>query len=251
MIRRVDCAVGGVVGDVAGEVEIPRESEARLRRALRQMRRSGRRLVRWQEGWRVMHNHGVVAELTVEEGAYLMAEHHVVDAEGGGMVLTAAQVVEEDAAPDMAPVSGAWVFEAAGYPARRGAGRGFDRLAKRASEGEGPLTLRHIAAGLRLIADAESAARLPGMTMDWSGMPAEKRKGRGGGGALSPSARDASRRVEKIRAALGSEAFDVVWALCILRRPVPRLAAQLGVSMRQLNRRLPEMFDVMAGVYDG
>jgi hypothetical protein len=241
----------GVVDGAMCDVEIPRGSEARLRRALRQMRRSGRRLVRWQEGWRVMHNHGVVAELSVEEGAFLMAEHHVVDAEGGGMVLTAAQVVEEDAAPDVAPVSGAWVFEAAGKHIAKGRGRGFDRLARRASEGEGPLTLRHIAAGMRLIADAESAERLPGMTMDWSGMPAEKRRGRGSDGALSPSARDASRRLEKIRAAMGREAFDVVWALCILRRPMPKLAAQLDVPMRQLNRRLPEMFEVMAGVYDG
>ncbi|HEV7689965.1 MAG TPA: DUF6456 domain-containing protein [Hyphomonadaceae bacterium] len=247
----VDGAVDDAVGDAMGEVEIPRGSEARLRRALRQMRRSGRRLVRWQEGWRVMHGGGVVAELTVEEGAFLMAEHHVVDAAGGGMVLAAAQVVEADAAPDVAPVSGAWVFEAAGKHIAKGTGRGFDRLARRASEGEGPLTLRHIAAGLRLIADAESAARLPGMTMDWSGMPAEKRKGRGGGGAVSPSARDATRRVEKIRAALGDEAFDVLWALCILRRPMPKLAAQLGVPTRQLTRRLPEMFDVMAAVYDG
>jgi hypothetical protein len=207
--------------------------------------------VRWQEGWRVMHNHGVVADLSVEEGAYLMAEHHVVDAEGGGMVLAAAQVVEEDAAPDMAPVSGAWVFEAAGKYIARGRGRGFDRLARRASEGEGPLTLRHIAAGLRLIADAESAARLPGMTMDWSGVPAEKHRSHGGDGVLSPAARDASRRLEKIRTALGREAFDVLWSLCILRRPMPKLAAQLGVATRQLNRGLPEMFEAMAAVYDG
>ena len=229
---------------------ISQKSEARLRRALRQLRRSGRRLVRWQDGWRVMHNHGVVAELSVEEGAFLTAEHHVIEAQGGGMVLASAQLVEEDAAPDVA-ASGAWVFEVAGNHIRRANYRGFERLAKRASEGEGPLTLRHVAAGLRLIADAECAARLPGMTMNWSGLPADKRKDRGVTGAISPSARQAARRIEKVREALGREAFDVIWALCILRRSAQKLAAGLGITPRLLNQRLTEMFEVMAGVYDG
>jgi hypothetical protein len=108
-----------------------------------------------------------------------------------------------------------------------------------------------VAAGLRLIADAECAARLPGMTMDWSGVPADRRNGRSGIGALSPSARNASRRIEKIRQALGREAFEVIWALCILRRPATQLAAQLGEPVRLFNRRLPEMFEVIAGIYDG
>jgi hypothetical protein len=241
----MDGAVDGAVGGA-----IPRASEARLRRALRQLRRSARRLVRWQDGWRVMHNHCVVAVLSVEEGALLAAEHHVVEAAGGGMVLAAAQVVEQDAAPDVR-ASGAWVFDAAGKNVPRGAGRSFDRLAQRASEGEGPLTLRHVAAGLRLIADAEFAMRLPGMTMDWSGLPADKCKSWRGFGSRSAKARDAARRIERICKALGRESFDVIWALCILRRPIPKLAALLGVSVRQLNRRLPEMFEVMAGVYDG
>jgi hypothetical protein len=231
--------------------EISRSSDARLRRALRQMRRSGRRLVRWQEGWRVMHNHAVVAELSVEEGAFLTAEHHVIEAEGGGMVLAAAQVTEEDAAPD-APPGGAWVFEAAGAlrPAR-GVGRGFERMARLANQGEGPLTLRQVSAGLRLIADAESAARVPSMTMDWSGLPADKNRSWWGIGALNPPGRNASRRIEKIRKALGPEPFQLVWALCILRRPLPKLADWLGISVRQVTRMLPEMFEVMARIYDG
>jgi hypothetical protein len=228
----------------------PHNSQQNLRRAVRQLRRSGRRLVLRDDGWAVLHCGSPVVRLTPEEVAYLAAEGHVVEAQGGGYVVASATTEEATSAPD-ALVTGVWVFAAAGCPVAPVSGRGFERLARKARSGQGPLTLRQAEAGLRLIIDAEAAARTPGLTMDWSNTVTDRQRRRGRDGGLTFTARTAARRLETITNTIGAAPFALAWRACVERRSLSKLAAELDITFRVAASRLSTVLEDIADAYDG
>jgi hypothetical protein len=231
-------------------VKLP--STCRIRRAMRELRRSGRRLVQHKDGWRVIapaaERAGSV-ELAPVDVAVMAAEERLVEAEGGGYVLCAADMVEATCAPD-APASGPWVFEAAGVARTRAGGAGFEGLTKRARAGEGPLTLRQAAAGVRLVLDAEQSARAQKLTMDWDAVAVDRQRRSGRSGGLALAAREAAARIGHLKLAAGAEGFALAWSACVEAAPVDVIARRLGLSRREVHARLSEALEEIASAYE-
>ena len=227
-------------------------STCRIRRAMRELRRSGRRLVQHRDGWRVIGpaaERGGVAELAPVDVAVMAEEERLVAADGGGYVLCAADMVEATCAPD-APASGPWLFEAVGVTRSWAGGAGFEGLAKRARAGEGPLTLRQAAAGVRLVLDAEQSARGEKLTMDWDGVAADRRRRGGRSGGLALAAREAAARIERLKPAAGAAGFALAWSACVEAAPIDRIARRLGRSRREVHARLSEALEEIAAAYE-
>jgi hypothetical protein len=192
----------------------------------------------------------VVARLRAEEVDALVEDGRLVEAAGGGLVLCAADMVEATAAED-APAGGAWVFGAAGRVARRPAGRGFELLARAVAQGRGPLTLRGVAAGVRLIEDAEQATRVRGLTMDWSGGVSDRRARGPKDGGMSEAARAANKSLTKVRAALAPDAWRIAWLACVERMTIAAIARETGAAPRTVRLRLARALEQLADAYDG
>ena len=98
----------------------------------------------------------------------------------------------------------------------RHAGIDFTARAIRARKGEGPLTMRHVQAGLRLIADAERRDTSHGLTMEWDSGPGRSPAALWAGWR---AARDGGLRGAEAAArarACECECLDAgVWAVCV------------------------------------
>jgi hypothetical protein len=223
--------------------------------ALRMLGRSGRRMLPCRMGWAVVS--GADARLRPQavllraEGERLIAEGAVRPARGGGYVLASIEAAE---APeeDVVHVSPAAFFVAAGGGAakRKGSGAGFVALAQRARMGEGPLSLRQVEAGLRLIRDAEQAGRDPKLSMRWDGVVVDGGGGPSAGG-LAPVARQAEQRLRSVRAEAGEAAFTLAWTACVEARPMVVLAVRAGVGARKVGVMLAAALEKVAKGYEG
>jgi hypothetical protein len=223
--------------------------------ALRVLGRSGRRMMAYRKGWAVMGSADArvrpQAVLPQAEGERLIAEGAVRPARGGGYVLAS---IEEAEAPeeDVVHVSPAAFFVAAGGGAakRKGSGAGFLALAQRARMGEGPLSLRQVEAGLRLVRDAEQAGRDPKLSIKWDGVVVD-----GGGGpslgGLAPTARRAEQRLRSVRAEAGEAAFTLAWTACVEARPLVVLAVRAGVRAGKAGAMLAAALEKVARGYEG
>src|SRR5690606_9755937 len=109
--------------------------------------------------------------------------------------------------------------------AARHGGRGFSALAWRARRGEGPLTMRHVEAGLRLIKDVEQRETSRGLTMDWDAGPVDRQRRSGTSGGFRGLAAKASERVLRLRRHMSVDGFSLVWALCVEAMPLRTLSA--------------------------
>ena len=225
---------------------------ARVRRALRVLQRSGRRLIQRRRDWAVVgaSNAIVFATLTQADVAMLAAEKLIVAAEGGGHV--ASPAASDTAAPklEIVPRTGPWVFDVVGYARCKPRGVGFAGLASRAQAGEGPLTLRQAMAGLRLIADAEQSEQSERITMDWSGLVVDGQRRRGRNGGRTHAARKARDRIARARADVGKAPFALVWSACVERASLSALARERGVRNREVQRRLGQALEKLAAAYD-
>lgn len=224
--------------------------EARLRRALRVLQRSGRRLIQRRRDWAVVgaSNAVVFATLRQADIALLAAEKLIVPAEGGGHI-----AAPTDIAPkvEIIPRTGPWVFDAIGCIRCRPRGAGFAGLASRAQAGEGPLTLRQAMAGLRLIADVEQSLNGERISMDWSGLVVDGRRRRGCDGGLAHAARRARDRIARVRSEAGEALFALAWSACVERASLRALARERGVKGREVQRRLGLALEKLAEAYDG
>jgi hypothetical protein len=207
---------------------------------------SGRRLVECDGEWRVLPRGGrrrrplmTVSSADVER---LVSEKLLV-ARAYGYVLSPEHAEKEQ------PAAGPWIFEAACVPAAKG-WRGFQRLAELARHGRGPLSLRQALAGLRLIEDAEAAARDPLLTMNWDAVPADRNTRSGGNGGLQPHAQRAAKRIELVRAALGKRDFTIVYAACVEHVPLKTLERRFGLKRLAVRKLLPEALETVAEVYE-
>jgi hypothetical protein len=210
---------------------------------------SGRRLIQLGDGrWAVLvgndRRRRVLAMLTPDAGRALVDSGEVQPAEGSGYVLVSMQATRE------APMPGPSVFIAAGLPRSNTGGAGFAGLARRAGGAGDALSLRQAQAGVRLVADAERAARTPGLAMDWSASPASRVRRAGRDGGLVAASRDAARRIERLRAG-DAEGFALAWAACVEGLSLARLERRFQFVKRSAAAKLAEALETIAAGYDG
>jgi hypothetical protein len=222
---------------------------------MRELRRSGRRLVERKPDWVVLGGDGahaaVVAVLAPADVALLAAEGRIVKAASRGYVLCAADMVEATCAPDAPPATGPWLFEAVGVLRSRIGGAGFEGLAKRAQAGEGPLRLREAAAGVRLIEDAEASARGDRLTMDWDGVAVDRQRRTGRSGGLALAAREAAQRIERLKTVVGEARFALAWEACVEALPLTVIERRRGLERREIHAELSAALEAIAAAYDG
>lgn len=230
--------VGGVVEDRAAYVE----------RALRALGLSGRRLLRTREGWSVL----LSADRRRRGRMFLTDEEVVSLVEGGRLREVEADmyVLSDVVAPPRLEIE-PWAFMVATRrDTARPHGRGFSALAWRARKGDGPLTMRHVEAGLRLIKDVEQRESSRGLTMDWDAGPVDRHRRSGTSGGFRGIAAKASERVRRLRRHMSVDGFGLVWALCIEALPLRTLAARFRISKRQIEEVVAEALEEIAQAYD-
>jgi hypothetical protein len=236
---------------MSGTLEKPARTAAPadVDRLIRVLSVSGRRLVECDGVWRVLPRGDrrlkPLMTLCAEDLARFKLDGVLVPTANGYVLAT-----ENSAEREVSPGAGPWVFEAIGVRASNAGRRGFARLAEMARHGRGALTLRQALAGLRLIEDAEQAARDVLLTMNWDAVPADK-NARSGGGRPSSPARRAAKRIECIRAALGERDFNFVYAACVQRVHFKVLESRFGLKRLESRKWLPEALEKVADVYDG
>ncbi|HEY7799471.1 MAG TPA: DUF6456 domain-containing protein [Hyphomonadaceae bacterium] len=184
--------------------------------------------------------------LDADHVAYLRSEKLIVPSANGYVL-----AVDGNPPPDEALAAGPWVFKGACVPGGKGRWRGFARLAELARHGRGPLSLRQALAGLRLIEDAETAARDPMLTMNWDAVPADRSTRGGTNGGLQSHARRAAQRIGRIRAALGKQDFTIVYAACVERMSLKTLEQRFALKRLGARMALSEALEKVAEVYDG
>lgn len=209
---------------------------------------SGRRLVRRASGWAVLAGADLRGRSLVaceDEAARRLVEVGVVRpaASGPGYVLSQPGEVET------APQAGVMAMAAAGAPRSRTPG-GFVDLVRRAGEGDGPLSARAAAAGLRLVTDAEDSQRDPRLSMSFSGMPHQR--GRRGGGAGGSPARSlgAAMRLQRLAETLGKETFATCWRACVEGLSLVQLARREGATPRFAGALLAGALSRLADAYE-
>jgi hypothetical protein len=238
---------------MSGAAEVAGSFAALEARALRALAISGRRLQRMCDGrWGVLtgkdrRRRPIVSlapeqvERLAKDGAIRpLAEDAFVLADAGAPV----------AAPEVAL---RWVFVAAAArrPGGRAGGVGFAGLAMLAREGRGPLSLRQVQAGLRLVRDAERAAADARMTMNWDAGPVTRQKRGGGAGGRRGDAKLAARFLHRLRERLGEWEWRLAWALCVEAESLRTLKRRFSISQRDVQRVLAETLEKLAEGYEG
>jgi hypothetical protein len=224
--------------------------DAEAERVLMALRISGRRLMRRADGtWGVRCGANMRRPMRMRVDAALVekltVEGRLSEDPLGGFVLA-------DQFADRGPPVQDWAMLAAGVPKRnRGGGFGFRRLAIQARSGHGPLTLRHVKAGMRLAADAEREATGPGLTMDWLAVPAGKTRRGPGRGGQAASAAEATRRLRLVRSRVGEPAWRIAWATCVESATLATLRRQFGLDDDGLGPEIAAALEAVADAYDG
>ena len=216
---------------------------------VRMLRVSGRRLVDYGGEWRILprgdRRSRALMVLDAEHVEHLRSEKLIVPSANGYVL-----AVDSNPPPDEPLAAGPWVFKAACVPAAKGGWRGFARLAELGRHGRGALALRQALAGLGFNEDAEIAARDPLLTMNWDAVPTDRNTRGGSSGGLHPHAREAARRMERMRAALGERDYRLVHAACVQRVNLKALEARFGLKRLEARKLLPEALETVAEVYD-
>lgn len=227
--------------------------DAGVARALRALAITGRRLFRLSDGrWGVL-GHGdrrrrPLATLAAESVEQLARAGKLTPSDEETFVLAGAS-----AAPAWPPPPPRAVFLAAcaRRPGRTNGGVGFAGLAMQARKGRGPLLLRHVQAGLRLVADAERASADPRVTMNWDAGPVTRQRRAGVAGGQTGSALAATRRLRRLRARMDDEAWRIVWALCVDADTLRAVRARFAIAQRDLHARIAEALEKLAAAYEG
>ncbi|HVY88006.1 MAG TPA: DUF6456 domain-containing protein [Hyphomonadaceae bacterium] len=219
--------------------------EQRLDRIIRTLGFTGRRLVPCEPGWAVLNGHDrrrrPLLHATEEEVRALVSRDKLSLQEGGFHVLAGAEPAPRE---DRLPIA---VLAAHMRKIRTGAG--FLGMVRQARAGRGPLSVREATAGLRLASDAEQARRGEQTTMNWDGVPQDKQRRRGRDGGMAVSAREAERRINRLRLAMG-RSFVLAWSACVEGLPLAALRARFDLGRRELGRQLAATLRTLADAYD-
>ena len=216
--------------------------------AMRALAISGRQLVRLKAGWGVIRgtDRRVGARFMLDDGevARLVAQGKLTAAGEGIRVLTD---VRTEAVPMIEP----WAFIAAGRrDVARATGMGFAALAIAARKGQGPLSMRHVQAGLRLIADAERRDTSKGLTMDWDSGPVDRQKRSGVSGGFRGSAADAARRLRRVKAMVTPDVWKLAWAVCVDALSLVALQKRFRLGRREVRPAVAAALEAIALAYD-
>lgn len=217
-------------------------------RVLRALRISGRRLARFGDRW------SVVAGGDRRKKGRLPLEREDVEKlerEGAIVAVDADSYVLADTAIEPAPQIEPWAFIAAGVRRQSDLkGYGFAALALQARREEGPVTLRQIRAGMRLITDVEQSENVDRVTTDWDAGPADKQKRSGRSGGLKGMAIDAARSVRRARAMCDPLHWALAWALCVEGQPLRKVRQRFGLSQRVIHAKLADALEALANAYE-
>lgn len=229
-------------------------AEVGVARAMRALSISGRRLLRGRDGrWRVHATNDrrrrPLAKLDAAVVEQLAREGHLVDAGAGALVL-AGQDEERALTPEAPP---RWVFvaSAARRPGARSGGIGFAGLAMLARQARGPLSLRHVQAGLRLVRDAEQASSDTRLTMNWDCGPVTRQRRSGVSGGASGDALRAMRELQRLRAILKEPTWRLVWSLCVDGDSLRAIERRFELQARTVHAVVVEALEKLAAAYDG
>jgi len=219
-------------------------------RVLVALRISGRRLVELRPGaWTVLARPDRRAKRLLEvDGdmvARLLDEQKLQRTADGDCVLA-----DSVAGPPRPSVS-AWAFIAAGRPRRRGEpSKGFLGLAVLARRGAGPLSMRQVKAGMRLVADAERENNSAGLTMNWDAGPSDGRPRGPRRGGQTSSAASASARLKRVRALAGEPSWSLAWLACVEGATLRELKARMALSQRAVGAALAHALEQVANAYE-
>jgi len=235
---------------VAADNPTPTARSDLAARVLSALRISGRRLIEVQTGsWALMARADRRSRpLLIVDGetvARLIADHSLRLTEDGACVLSDGVMV----APG--PSLSFWALIAAGKKRRETDSlKGFVGLAVLARRGAGPLNMRQVKAGMKLVADAELEANSAGLTMNWDAGPSDRhRRGPQRGGQAATSA-DASIRLRRVRGLVGDTAWKLVWTACVDGVSLKELKTRTGLGQRTLGPALARALDQLANAYE-
>jgi hypothetical protein len=190
-----------------------------------------------------------LAKLDATSVEQLSREGHLVEAGEGSLVLAGLDG-ERAMAPAMPP---RWVFVAASArrPGARNGGVGFAGLAMLARQARGPLSMRHVQAGLRLVRDAERAASDARLTMNWDSGPVTRQRRSGVPGGASGDAMRAMRELQALRAVLKEGTWRLLWSLCVDGDSLRAVGRRFGLQPREAHAAIKEALALLAEAYDG
>lgn len=225
------------------------DSEARLDRIVRALRISGRRLLKLKSGWGVMssadrrHRPRLVVEA---EDVELLARDGTIRAiDEDAYVLADVSVASR---PEMQP----WAFIAQGVRRNaRNAVGGFASLAVKARRGEGPLTMRHVQAGMRLITDAELRENSGGLTMNWDAGPVDRQRRSASAGGMKVGASAAAKRLRRARETMDERQWAIVQVLCIGGLSVRKICQQFTLGQGKATLAIAGAMEALAAAYEG
>lgn len=236
------------VAEIAGMAGAKSERDERLVRALRSLRISGRRLMKVKAGWGVMPNgdRRVRPRIFVEaEDVERLARDGSIKAVEDGVYVLA------DVDVEMWPERQPWAFIAAGIRKNtRSAGGGFAALAMKARRGEGPLTLRHVQAGVRLVTDAELQDNSGGLTMDWDAGPIDRQRRGASAGPMKAGAAGAAKRLKRVRAAMDERQWRIAWVLCVGGLSLRKVRAQFALGQGKTHDVIVQAMEALADAYE-
>ena len=216
--------------------------------AMRALAISGRQLVRLKAGWGVIRgmDRRVGARFVLDDGevARLVAQGKLTAAGEDIRVLT-------DVRTEPLPMVEPWAFIAAGRrDVARATGVGFTALATAARKGEGPLSMRHVQAGLQLIADVERRDTSKGLTMDWDSGPVDRQKRSGVAGGFRGSAAEAARRLRRVKALVTDDKWKLAWAVCVDAVSLVGLQQRFRLGLREVKPAVAAALEAIALAYD-
>lgn len=232
----------------AADCEAGEDRAVYIERVMRALSLSGRRLGRTDAGW------SVLASADRRGRARLLLQDAEVQAlEDAGRLKQAEadMYVVADVRVEAKPALEAWAFiEASRRVKKRQLEIGFGALVWRAKTGEGPLTMRHIEAGLKLIADVEQRDNSRGLTMNWDAGPVDRqRRTATSGGYIGVSARTAE-RLRRVKLHTSEAALSLVWALCVEGTPLRTLRQRFGIGPRKIGRVAAAALEEVALAYE-
>jgi hypothetical protein len=219
-----------------------------IERVMRALSLSGRRLARTPAGWSVL-----VSADRRGRARLLLEDAEVRALAGAGRLkeIDADMYVAGDVAVAHRPLVEPWAFiEASRREKRRQAGVGFTAMVYRAKAGEGPLTMRHVEAGLKLISDVEQRENSRGLTMNWDAGPVDRQRRTGTSGGFHGMAARTAARLRMVKRHTSLEAFSLAWALCIEATPLRTLKERFGIGGRRFEAAVAAALEEIAAAYD-
>jgi hypothetical protein len=110
--------------------------------------------------------------------------------------------------------------------------------------------MRHVQAGLKLLADAERANNSGRVTMDWDAGPVDRQRRGGNAGGMRGMAMGAARRLRRAQMLTGTRQWEIAWALCVEGLPLRTIRQRFGLGARGAGATMAEALEAVATAYE-